>query len=326
MITVAGFNTAIDRQVHLSEPLVPGAVQRASHAVAAPGGKGLHVAQMIVELGEPAELVGLTDASHRQLLADHLKARGVTWHALESTHELRQCLAVHEADGSVTEILESGAPLDAEVREALMNAVLERLAESSALVLSGSLPRGFDEDAYAQLVHSAHRHGVPCLVDASDESLWQAINARPWLVKPNADEAACLIGHPVQSMSDVLECLQQLRHRNIERAVVTFGAQGAVAFDGDAMWHVWTDPVQVCNGVGSGDCFMAALAVGAVRDVSLGESLRQAAACGAANAENAESGYASAEQVAAWIGRTHLRRLPEASGTTIASDHHGVEP
>lgn len=64
MITVAGFNTAIDSSVRLQSTLTPGAVQRAESARGVPGGKGVHVAQMVAELGEEVRPVGLTDALH----------------------------------------------------------------------------------------------------------------------------------------------------------------------------------------------------------------------------------------------------------------------
>jgi len=61
MITVAGFNTALDKLVDV-DALRPGAMQRASAVRVSFGGKGLHVAQTIAALGERVRLVGLVDA------------------------------------------------------------------------------------------------------------------------------------------------------------------------------------------------------------------------------------------------------------------------
>lgn len=309
MITVAGFNTAIDRRIELHATLRPGVVQRAMSGHAVPGGKGLHVAQMVAELGEPVRLVGLTDVAHDTLIAEYLRDRNVHWYGVQAPGELRQCVAISEPRGRITEILEPSGELAPAVQAALLEALRGLLDDSSALVLTGSLPCGFPADTYAGLINDASKRGVRCLVDASGEALSLALEARPWLVKPNADEAASLIGRPVHDVGTAVDCARQLNQRGVARAVVTLGAQGAIGCDGPDFLHAWSDPEEARNSVGSGDCFLAALVVGAVRGLSLEESLQRAVASGAANAANNETGYASAAEVAAWIPRVRVEHL-----------------
>lgn len=315
MITVAGFNTAIDRRVELAAALQPGAVQRAAGGRALPGGKGLHVAQMVAELGEHSQLVGLFDAAHEALIATHLGARNVAWRGVRMSHELRQCLALHQPDGRVTEILEPGAELDAEVRAALLDSVHACLDDSDILVLSGSLPRGFAADTYAALVRDAARRGIPCLVDASGDALHHVLDAQPTLVKPNADEAAMLVGRPVRDLPDAVACARLLHRRGVRQAVVTLGVRGAVGFDGQRAWHAGLVVDRARNTVGSGDCFLAGLAVALRRGEELQAALRLATACGAANARTAETGFASAAEVETALAHVALRELPDAGGT-----------
>ncbi|MGH8146790.1 MAG: 1-phosphofructokinase family hexose kinase [Rhodanobacteraceae bacterium] len=316
MITVVGFNTAIDRRVDLGA-LQPGRVQRAVAAEARPGGKGLHVAETVAALGEPVTLVGLTDAAHADALRNRLHTRGVEWRPVHTARPLRQCLAIHEADGRVTEILEPGATLDSAIREALLGAVRSALDESNVLVFSGSLPRGFASDTYAGLIREASARGVRCLLDASGEALREGIVARPWLVKPNVDEAASLLGRRVDSMDDAVDCARELHRHGVARAVVTLGAAGAVGFDGEGLWRATSAPAEVRNSVGSGDCFLAGLAVGAVRDESIDVALRRAVACGAANAESADTGCVSLDRVAAWLPRVRVEAVPAGIGSRL---------
>lgn len=309
MITVAGFNTAIDRRIELHSALTPGAVQRAVSGRANPGGKGLHVAQMVAELGEPVRLVGLTDVAHDVLIAAHLRERNVQWYGVRGPGELRQCVAINAPDEPTTEILEPSAELPPAVQAELMSTLDSSLNDSSILVLSGSLPHGFPAHTYAELIREASKRGVRCLVDAGGEVLCLAVEARPWLVKPNADEAASIIGKPVHDVSSAADCARQLNQRGVARAVVTLGVQGAVAYDGSELLHAWSDPEEARNTVGSGDCFLAVLAVGAAQGLSLELSMQRAVACGAANAANEETGYATAAQVAAWMPRVRVECL-----------------
>ncbi len=317
MITVAGFNTAIDCRVDLGQ-LRPGEVQRATGWTALPGGKGLHVAQTVAALGEPVRLLGLEDAAHSEVLRTHLLARGVEWHPIRTSGDLRQCLALRESDGRVTEILGRGPAADDGVQRALVDGVLQLLETTDVLVLSGSLPPGLDPHTYALLVTAAIQRSIPCLVDASGEVLRYAVAAGPTIVKPNADEASALLNAEVCDVPDAVACARELHERGVACPVITLGALGAIAFDGVTVWRAWSDPAQRRNPVGSGDCFLAAMAVGVARHEAFESTLVHAIACGAANAETEETGFVEATLVAAWKARVQVQRL---EGSTRSSGH-----
>lgn len=309
MITVAGFNTAIDRCIELDSPLRPGVVQRAKSGRAVPGGKGLHVAQMVAEFGEPVRLIGLTDCIHGALIAQYLRERRVEWHGVETPFELRQCLTFSDPTGNTTEVLEPSRQIDRELQESLLETLLHALEGARVLVLSGSLPAGFPPDTYAVLIREAVRRKVHCLADVSGEALRMAVHAGPWLIKPNEEEAAALAGKPVDGPDAAAEFARQLHTGGVANPVVTLGAGGAVAFDGRTFWHARSGPCDVRNPVGSGDCFLGAMAVGVGRGEPLEVSLKRAVAAGAANAESDETGFADAASVHAWMPRVRVERL-----------------
>ena len=309
MITVAGFNTAIDRLVSL-DTLAPGQVQRVGQVRAYPGGKGLHVAQTIAALGEPVQLVGLTDAIHRNLVARRMSERGVLFHGVEMADELRSCLALRERDGRITELLDPGPLLDGRMQQQLLDTLGRCLESSDMLVLSGSLPRGFADDTYAALVRSAGT-SLPCLVDASGAALRHAVDSGAWLLKPNRDEAGELAGRPLVTAADAATLVRELHARGIARPVVTLGAQGAVGFDGETAWHASLDIGRSKNAVGSGDCLLAGLAVGFKRDMAMDAALRLGVACGAANAMHEETGYVRRADVEALLPQVRVVRIDE---------------
>ncbi|WP_130620022.1 1-phosphofructokinase family hexose kinase [Dyella amyloliquefaciens] len=308
MITVAGFNTAIDH-LFLLDALVPGTVQRASRAELYPGGKGLHVAQTIAALGERVQLVGLTDAAHRNLITRRMAERGVLFHGVEIDQPLRTCIAVREREGRFTELLSPGPNVPAATREQLLRTWSRCAEESELLVMSGSLPRGFDADTYALMVRQATAAGMRCLVDASGEALRQAADSHAWLLKPNRDEASDLAGCPVRTLSDAADVVRALHAQGIAQPVVTLGAEGAVGFDGRTAWHASVTLAHSTNTVGSGDCLLAGLTVALKRGEPLEAALRLGVACGAANAMDEETGYVRRECVDALLGQVRVRRL-----------------
>lgn len=305
MITVAGFNSAVDRLVDV-DALRPGTVQRARDAVARPGGKGVHVAQTIAALGVPCTLVGLCDTANAHWFEEWLAVRGVRFRGVHTTTPLRQCLALREADGRTTEILESGVDPGEDVRLVLDQSLRHWLAEAMALVCTGSLPPGFCTDYYATLARYAV---VPCFVDASGAALHAAAAAQPFLLKPNAQEAGELVGRVIDHVEDAAAVVADLGERGVRHPVVTLGGQGAVGADANGVWHARLDVEGVRNAVGSGDCFLAGMVVALLRGEGMDEALRLAVACGAANALGDETGYIRMDTVRELLPRVRLHRI-----------------
>ncbi|MEO8748448.1 MAG: 1-phosphofructokinase family hexose kinase [Rhodanobacter sp.] len=310
MITVAGFNTAIDLLVRV-DTLRPGEVNRAVHEQVLPGGKGLHVAQTIAALGEAVQLIGLVDRAHRDLIASRMSERGVLFHGVEIDAPLRHCVALQDAAGQTTEVLGPGPHLGERDRAALHRAFRLDLEDSDLVILSGSLPRGLSADTYAELARQARDAGRRCLVDASGEALQHAAQAQPFLLKPNSDEATSLLGRPIDGLGAAVAALRELSARGVAMPVLTLGALGAVGMDVSGIWHAAIDLKHVRNTVGSGDCFLAGMAVGLKRGEPLCDALRLAVACGAANATEVETGYVLAAQVDALLGQVSVREWQE---------------
>jgi tagatose 6-phosphate kinase len=297
VITVGGFNTSVDKTLEL-DLLRPGEVHRVRRVQSWPGGKGLHVALTVAALGEPVRLVGLIDAAHRSEFEDALGARGVVFAGVETKGALRTCLAVRDQGGArITEILEPGPELDPATRDELRSRFLTLARDSALAVLSGSTPPGFHEGAYGELVASLREADVRCLVDASGERLRLAVEARPFLVKPNREEAEALSGQAIDGPPAAARVARVLAARGVGMPVVSLGAAGAVAaFEGRAA-HAWVSVPGAAHPVGSGDCLLGGLAVGLVRGDGIEEVLRLGVACGAANTLRAETGWVRREDV-----------------------------
>lgn len=306
MITVLGINTAIDHLMQV-DALHLGGVNRAVREQVLPGGKGLHVAQTVAALGEPVQLIGLIDAAHRNLTARRMSERGVLFHGVEIDAPLRHCIALQDADGRTTEVLGQGPELGERDCAALQRAFRRALEESELVVISGSLPRGLAADTYAELVKQVRAAGKRCLVDASGEALKQAVAAQPFLLKPNRDEAEALFNRTIDGVAAAVAALRELHARGVAMPVLSLGALGAVGLDNSGAWHASVELERVRNTVGSGDCFLAGMAVAVARGEPLREALRLAVACGGANAMDVETGYVRPDQVEALLGRVRVR-------------------
>ncbi|HEV7501298.1 MAG TPA: hexose kinase [Vicinamibacteria bacterium] len=303
MITVGGFNTSIDKTLEEDE-LCPGAVHRVRGVHSWPGGKGLHVALTVAALGEPVQLVGLIDAAHRRQFEDVLGARGVEFQGVETSGSVRTCLAVRDQGGArITEILEPGPTLDAETRDELCARFLTLARVSSLAVLSGSAPPGFGDGGYGELVASLREAGIRCLVDASGGLLGGAVAARPFLIKPNRDEAEALSGEAVDGPAAAARVALSFVARGVERVVLSLGAGGAVAAGAGRVAHAMVAVTGAAHPVGSGDCLLGGVATGLARGAGMEDVLRLGVACGAANTLTAETGWLRRADVEALLPR-----------------------
>lgn len=318
MITVAGFNTAIDRFIQL-EALNPGEVHRVQVEHVYPGGKGVHVAQTIAALGERVQLIGVVDAAHRDLINHRMHERGVVFHGIDVAGELRHCLALRDARGAITEILGQGPELSRSECDALLEHFRRSVDESELVILCGSLPRGLPATVYADLVEYARQRGKRCLVDASGDAMRHAVDAKPFMVKPNRDEISEWIGQSVFNLHAAERAATALRERGVAVPVVTMGELGALAADESGVWHAQCASAYVHNSVGSGDCFLAGFAVAIKRNMSLDEALQLAVASGVANAQTEETGFAERSSVESLLPSVKVSRLREQEKAHSAS-------
>jgi 1-phosphofructokinase family hexose kinase len=307
VITVGGFNTSVDKSMRTDRIRI-GGVNRVSEVRAWPGGKGAHVALTAAALGEPVRLVGLIDDPHRALFEDFLGARGVEFHGVATAGRVRTCLAVRDGEGRVTELLEPGPDVDPATRRQILDRFRALAADAHISVLCGSLPPGMEPSDYAGLAAELRAAGRRCGVDTSGEPLRRAVDAGPFLVKPNRDEAAALLDAPVGGVSEAARAARALQARGVALPVVSLGAEGAVAcWQGRAVHAAVA--VRAVNPVGSGDCLLGGMAVGLARGASAEEALRLGVACGAANAATPETGVVRREDVEALLPRVTVSPL-----------------
>lgn len=288
-ITTVTLNAAIDKTYYVSS-LAPGGVTRVGRVLAAAGGKGVNVAKVLRQLGhEDVTATGFAGGHNGRFIASKLAEAGIHAAFTETKGESRICLnIIAEDDGASTELLEPG-PQIGEAELETFKLLLRELSRDSALVaFSGSLPRGVSAGLYAELIAIAKSEGAQTLLDTSGEALALGVAALPSFVKPNEDEARALLGEASgQALRDALAALME---RGLRAAVVTLGAEGAVAAAEGSLYRVRIPRINPVNTVGSGDSFVAGYAYGRVRGWPAAECFRYAAAAGCANALSSVAG------------------------------------
>ena len=299
MILVVNLNPSLDK-IYTLDNLPYGEASRAKTVQNTAGGKGTHVANVITALGHPATVVGFLGGYVGQYIRHVLDERRIVHHCTTIEGETRSCVNIATSDGKQTEVLEPGPTITEGERDEFLAQYDVELKRSDIVVASGSLPKGLGHDFYNELIRRAKEQGKPFLLDTSGSALSKGVEAVPYFIKPNESEVEVLTGHKLTKTEEAVQVLHELEGRGIAMPTLSLGKRGALlAHEGKVFRAVPPTIEQVINAVGSGDSFVAGLAVALDRGASPEEALRLAAACGTANVLEAESGVVDPEKVAA---------------------------
>ena len=284
---------AIDRLEEV-EALRAGAIHRPVAVTALPGGKGLNVARAAHRLGAPVTAVGFLAGHAGRWVEDALSGIGVSGRFTWVDGETRTCVSILDrATAELTEIYEPSPAVGAGDWDALLALLDETMASHAAatgdgtiVTISGGLPTGSPDDAFARVVATAHAWGARTLVDAYGPGLAAALVKHPWLVKVNATEAAEAlgadsVGGPGAGIRDLAQALVE---RGAGNAVVTAGSSGSVLVGTGLELRLGPPPVRGRYPVGSGDAFLAGMAAGLAAGLGLGPAFFAGAGAAAANA------------------------------------------
>ena len=281
MILTVTLNPALDVTYRLDR-LRPGGTNRVARADERAGGKGVNVARVLAARGRRVLVTGLLGAgpSGDALRAD-LDRAGLPHRLTAVRGATRRTVAVVADDGEVTGLWEPGPAVEpAEWRRFAELDFPEALAGASVVVLSGSLPPGVPDDAYAVLLRRAAGLGVPGVLDADGAALRAGLDGRPALVKPNAEEAARATGLP--ATAGPAEAAERLRELGAAAAVVTAGPDGMFGSAEGLRWHTPAPRRVRGNPTGAGDAATAALALALAEGRPWPEATADAAALSAA--------------------------------------------
>ena len=312
-LVCVSLNAAVDKTAAVAQ-LVPGEIHRPELLSVVPGGKAINVARAAAGFGLMASVVPVVGGHAGAWLEEALAAGGLVARPVRVAGESRTCLSVLDrSTGRLTEFYEAGVVLDADGWAAVESAVTAELApdpDGTVVVVSGSLPVGAPEDAYARLVRLVQGAGGRCVVDIGGRALALAVAAGPWLAKVNAAEAAEATGLAPGREPEALAAAHALRQAGAGMALVTRGAHGSLLLDEDgAAWRVGPAPEHGPYSVGSGDSLLAGFLAAIAEGVTPAEAARRGSAAGTANALHPGQGHIDRADVDRLLPRITVTRI-----------------
>ena len=286
MIVTVTLNAALDRTLTVPN-FQRGQRHRASQGLMLAGGEGINIARALKRLGVPVVATGLVGGRTGIRIVEELTAEAILNDFVRIEGESRTSTAVVDPTApTYTEINEWGPAVRPEELEMLVDKLDYLSQGADAVVFAGSLPRDVDEEFYGEAIRVLNRAGVKTVLDSDGEPLSLGVQAEPYLVSPNQNEAEGLVGQEFNEDDDFVIGLDAIAERGARNVLITQPSGCFALLREERETHLFRatapsiEPVSV---VGSGDVLLAAFLTARLKGDSAEDALRAGVATGTAS-------------------------------------------
>ena len=110
-------------------------------------------------------------------------------------------------------------------------------------------------------------------------------------------------------LKNIVSLGTKIHNDGIEFVVISLGEEGSIVGFNNKIYKVTVPKVNAINPVGSGDSYVAGVAIGLARNYNINDVLKLASACGTANAMEKETGSVRKEIVDELIDKIRIEVL-----------------
>jgi fructose-1-phosphate kinase PfkB-like protein len=273
------------------------AANRIGHFSPVAGGKGLNMARVLARHGHRVVATGFAGGATGQLLASLAAADGLEPAFVETAASTRLgFMAIDTERGGITSVLEHGVSVTTAEVGAMMQQLRALLSGVDLVLVGGSVPHENCQGLYRQVLDLCALLNVTCWVDAYGAVMDEALSGAhpPALAKPNKQEYG--------------KGRQWLPCRELH---LSDGANLIKVRHPDGRFRVRPPTIKASNPIGSGDCYVAALAHARLSGMPLTDQLRYAAAAGAANAARVDIARISPADIRALVNEVDVAPAKE---------------
>lgn len=223
------------------------------------GGKGINVSTALNNIGVNSKCITLN--FNDNFIKNELDKRNFDYKLINVDGELRTNLKIFDTKtNKMTEVNENNSIEDKIIIENIITQIkkeIDLLSNDDILILSGSVPNGFNLNIYNELINFAKSKNIFVCLDSSGDLLKQGIKATPNMIKPNIDELRELSKKPLNNIDEILSELEKINNFGIEYVCLSMGEDGAIMYSNNGIYIANSLNVKVKALQGAGDSFVA---------------------------------------------------------------------
>ena len=303
-------NPALDLTGSLSVLRV-GGVNQISSATLHPAGKGVNVAQVLSDLGHSITVSGCMGTENDGGFVELFDKQGATDQFVRVPGATRINVKMVEGNGEVTDLNFPGISVSAADKQVFEDKLLTLAEQHELIVIAGSLPAGLTPEDLAHWLRLLASKGKKVILDTSREAFRVALDATPWLVKPNNDELEEWIGHALESEAELMAAGEMIAAKGIAHVVISRGADGVLWLHNGQWLKAQPPRMDVVSTVGAGDTLVAGFCHGFSHDHSREQTLRFATALSALAVSQINVGVSDIRQVEEIVSRITVSEIAQ---------------
>lgn len=240
------------------------------------GGKGINVSAALTALGVKNRAFALIGEDSREEVLSLAEEKGVDLSYTCVKGKVRENLTVIEKSGRETRMSTDSFEFDKECFGNLKAHILCDLKDGDIFVFSGSIPPGNGKESVIELLLEITKKGAKTVLDSKSLGAEDIKEIRPWLIKPNEDEAYAMFGN-----IDVGAASEWLKSIGCENVLISLGEKGAY-FCGRDNFFVNAVKITQKSTVGAGDSMTTGFICGFEKNLTERDCVRMAVAAGSA--------------------------------------------
>ena len=282
MIYTVTFNPSLDYIVSVNDFQL-GLTNRTDSELILPGGKGINVSTILMNLGIDSTAVGFAAGFTGEEIIREVEAMGIRSDFIKIDSGISRInLKLKNIDG--TEINGSGPEISEEKIEELLRK-LDILGEGDILVLAGSIPASMPADMYSTIMERLQHKNVTFIVDATKDLLINVLKYKPFLIKPNNHELGELFDVKLTTREEVIPYGKKLQKQGARNVLISMAGEGAVLVAEDGSVYEAPAPKgTLVNAVGAGDSMVAGFTAGWIEKKDYRHAFYMGVSAGSASA------------------------------------------
>jgi len=297
MILCVTPNPCVDKTIFVPEFKNGDRIRSERYACIA-GGKGCNVARAVKTMGYNSTSMVVVGGHAGRQVVEMIEADGVVcapvWVA-DTTRTITTVL--EEIPHRQTAFFEPGPQISPDEFSTFILHFSEIVKTAKVVTLNGTVSDAKIANLYAQLIPIAHKHQVPAILDSHGAEFSAGLAQKPHMIKPNLQELEKHCGAILDTDEKCWNAIAELHHLGVTLVVLSLGAEGALVSRNGERLKVQPPKIREVNPVGSGDCMVAAFAIGIQEGHTLEYMARLACAAGAANASTWDIGHFTLEKL-----------------------------
>ncbi len=216
------------------------------------GGKGINISRALSSNGiKNLSLVLIGDENGIDFIKG-MEDCGLEFRTVSVHGRIRENLTIHSG-GEETRVSFRGFEASPSALDDLLSFCT--IDNETIVTFTGSLPAGIELEAVEGFLRRIMERGARLVVDSKSIPMGMLRELRPWLIKPNQEEAEAYFGS--LDFDGMIQTAEELHKDGIGNVMISCGAEGALLACDEGVFLAKPPRIEARSTIGAGDSMIA---------------------------------------------------------------------